>query len=112
MAHIGVPTGCDLLTRRSALPEPSDAVRIKRCVIAEDRNVFRLGLGDQHTIKRVLVWSRQQPRAHCMVEGDNQGLKTFPRQIACKVSKQVPGVRQLSDTEFRRDLPSRSRAYK
>ena len=96
----------------SLSPEPSDTVWIKRCVIAEDRDVFLLGLGDQHTIKRVLVGSRQQASAHRVVGGNRQRLKTLPRQIACKVSKQIACVRQLSNPEFRRDLPGRSRAYK
>ena len=98
--------------RSATSPEPPDAVRIKRSVIAEDWDIFRLGLGDQHTIERVLVRPGQQPRADCVVSGNGQRLKTLPRQIARKVSKQIAGVGQLSNPEFRGDLPGRSRAYK
>ncbi len=70
------------------LPEPSDSV-IERGVIAEDRDVLRLGLCDQHTIKRILVWSRQQPRTDSVIGGNSKRFKTFPGHVAGKVCQQI-----------------------
>src|SRR5258708_10114634 len=43
---------------RTLLPDSPDFVVIENCIIADERYVFRLSLGDQHSIK----WFPMRPR--------------------------------------------------
>lgn len=63
------------------------------------------GLGDQHTIERVLVWPRECPGCPPVREADRQTDKALNNQNARKIGDDRRGTGQLADAEFRRDLP-------
>lgn len=67
-------------------PKPAHAITVKRRVITQNWNVLRLGLGNQHAVEGIFVWSGKQSGSDSMVDGDSQRLETFQHKNAGKLS--------------------------
>ena len=60
---LGAPLQNEVQTSRHAFllsPKASQAIAFERCFITDDRNIFGLSLGDEHTVKWVLVRAGQE----------------------------------------------------
>src|SRR5262245_11753350 len=55
------------LTCPSFSPKASHAIAFERCFITDDRYILGLSLGDEHTVKWVLVGARQQSSPNTML---------------------------------------------
>jgi hypothetical protein len=96
---------------RRFLPQPSNAIGVEDPFVADDRYVFRLRLSDQHTIKGVFVGTGQKASPNAMRCGNCHPLEPFAFDLFGEVRHQISSRRQFAQANFRRDFPSRSRAY-
>jgi hypothetical protein len=48
-------------------PKAPDAIASERCFITDDRYILGLGLGDEHTVGKVLVRAKQESSPNTML---------------------------------------------
>ena len=86
-------------------PEAANSVGFKDPLVGDDGNVFGLGLGNQHAVKRVFVRSGQEAGANAVVGGNIQRRKPFPVYEALEVSGQFLRSRQPSESQLGGNFP-------
>ena len=85
---------------------------IENPIVADNRQILELGLGDQHPIEGVTVVAGQHSGTYSVVYRDGKILESQLRKVAVQIEDQVVPGRQLSQSHFRRDLPCRDGADK
>jgi len=103
--------------RKSALlprsiPEAAEFVLIENGVGADDRQVFGMGLGDQHAVKGIAVWTRKKAGAGRVNGSDGKRLEQFLGENFVKMQGQFAAEREFANSEFGGDLPGRGGADK
>ena len=86
-------------------PHAAHSIRIKQNFVADQRNVLRQCLRNQHTVERISVCPRQLARANRMVDRNRKRFETFPCKSAFKIGDQLNRAWQLPDPHFRRNFP-------
>ena len=82
-------------------------ILIENSIVAEDGNIFRLRLRDQHSVEWISVFPWEPPGAQRMFYRDWQGIDSQLCQIERKVTDEVPPGRQLAEANFGGYFPSR-----
>jgi hypothetical protein len=114
---MGAPPDRQLLPKRllshhrfgyqQGLPDSLDVILIENPIVAEDGNIFRLRLSDQHSVEWISVLSRESSSAQRMFYRDWQGINSQLCEIKGKVTDEFLSARQLAQTNFGGYFPSR-----
>src|SRR6266478_8253311 len=96
--------------RRRVLPDAAEAVGLEEGFVADNREIFGLGLGDEHSIERVLVRTGKESRANAVLDGNGKELKAFTFKMACEICHQAGCCGKFAEAHFGGNLPSRSGA--
>ena len=75
-------------------------ILIEDTIVADDGNIFRLRLGDQHSVEWIAVLSRESSSAQRMFDRDWQGIDSQLCEIKGKVTDEFLPRRQLAQTNF------------
>jgi hypothetical protein len=70
-----------------ALPNDPDAILPEHGVDGDERQILRLRLRNQHSVKRIAMWARQVSCALRVVDGDGQ----LGEALTSKTSRHVRG---------------------
>ena len=94
------------------LPEAGDAEQVEDTVVAEDREILELGLGDEHPVERIAMLAGQPPGSLGMHDRDVQSGEPLAGGCPRDVGGHLERTGQLSKAGLRGDLPRRCRAQK
>src|SRR5260370_40707190 len=93
--------------RRRVLPDAAEAVGVEEGLVAENREIFGLSLGDEHSIERVLVRTGKESGANSVLDGNGKELKAFAFKMACESCHQAGCRRKFAEADFASKLPTR-----
>jgi len=71
--------------RTHASPDATHPILIEDFLVADDKHPFNLSLGNQHSIKWILVVSWQHPGTDSVVARYSQGEEVFPIEISTEI---------------------------
>ena len=89
----------------SLLADAADLPGVEDLFVAEDREIFRLSLGDQHTIEWIFVLSRKQPGTLAMFEADRQFAKAQEIDPGRKIGSKRFSARELTNPNLSGNFP-------
>lgn len=93
------------------LPQASHAVVIEYLIVGDDRQVFDLGLSDQHPIEGIAMRAWKPAGSLRVKHRDVQAFEALTGEAASDVGGHLHRARQLTDPHFGGNLPGRCRAY-
>src|SRR5260370_23306948 len=95
---------------RRVLPEAAEAAGVEEGFVAEEREIFGLSLGDEHSMERVLVRTGKESGANAVLDGNGKELKSFALKMACEICPQAGCRGKFAEADFGGKLPSRGGA--
>src|SRR3989442_12950407 len=93
--------------RRRVLPDAAEAVGVEEGFVAENREIFGLSLGDEHSIERVLVRTGQESRANAVLGGNGKELKAFAVKMAYGICHKAGCCGRFAEAGFGVNVPIR-----
>ena len=96
--------------QKRVLPDAAEAVGVEEGFVADNREIFGLSLGDEHSIERVFVRTGKESRANAVLDGNGKELKAFALKMACEIGHQAGCRGKFAEAHFGGNLPSRSGA--
>ena len=83
-----------------------DSVRVDRQVNRHHNRTVPLGLGDQHAVKPVAMWTRQLAGTSGVRDTDRQPLKSLTGNMGRDVKCRDCSLRQSPEPVFGSDFPT------
>ncbi len=93
------------------LPDAPDGVVVEQPFVADQRQILRLRLGDEHAIKRIAMLARQCACALRVSQRNRQRAKAELLDNRRNISRYRVSIRQLSQAMLSRNLPGRRRRH-
>src|SRR5688572_30705525 len=86
------------------LPKPPDPVRVESRLVGDQREVGGDRLGDEETVERVAVRTRETAGAQGAGQVERQDLEALVAQVAVEAAEQGLGGGQLAQPVLGREL--------
>ncbi len=88
-------------------PEAADTVPVEKGFTGNENEVAHQGLGDEHSVERVSMRTRQRAGSSCLLESYWQFIEPFCGYGASDVGYKLVHGRQPTETVLGRDFPGR-----
>lgn len=92
------------------LPEMRDAVSVEHAIVAHNRDILELRLGDEHPIERIAMVAWQPTGPLCVQDVMSSEEKAWLARHPGDIGRHFRGARQLAEARFGGDFPRRRRA--
>lgn len=89
----------------SVSPDPGHAIAVEDRLVAHNRNVLQLRLGDEHTIERIAVPARQAAGPLSVEDRDIERGEPLTGYRTRDILGDRQRARKLADARLGRDLP-------
>jgi hypothetical protein len=88
-------------------PQTVRAVLVEDAIVADDRKILELRLGDEHSIERVAMCAGQTARALSVQDRNLERREALTGDAPTHARRNVERTRKFAEPRLRRNLPSR-----